>query len=310
MSLLVDALLALGLLWLAWQVVAGRNLFRSIVMFAVFGLTMAVVWARLGSPDLALAEAAIGAGLTGAMLMLAYRRLVAIRPERAVQPLVRRSRLALPLGMASGALVFALGWAVLQVPLPQDGAGEAAAAALVDSGVGNPVTGVLLLFRGYDTLLEMAVLLVAWLGAKAVQPVARPPAPATPMPTPLLEGLLAAVVPGAVLIGGYLLHAGGQAPGGAFQGGAVLAAAGVLLALAGRLGPIRDPLPLQRLLLVLGVLAFAGLGWSMVPAGAAPMSLPGVWAVYAIEAAMTVSIGMTLLLLFLGAAGVRRRGGA
>lgn len=310
MNLAIDGLLALALLWLGWQVVAGASLFRSIVMFVVFGLVMAVVWARLGSPDLALAEAAIGAGLTGAMLMLAYRRLLAIDPTRAVPAPPRRVALALPLGIACAGLVAALGWSALALPLPVDTAGEAAAEALIDSGIGNPVTGVLLLFRGYDTLLEMAVLLVAWLGAKAVQPAARPPAPERPATTPLLDGLLAAVVPSAVLVGGYLLHAGGQAPGGAFQAGAVLAAAGVLLALAGRLAPIRDPLPMQRLLLVLGILVFLALGaWPALQGSGALMALPGTWAVYAIETAMTVSIGMTLVLLFLGSAGLRRREG-
>jgi len=65
---LLDLLLALALLGLALGAVAGAALFRSIVMFVVFGLMLAVVWGRLGAPDLALAEAALGAGLTGALL--------------------------------------------------------------------------------------------------------------------------------------------------------------------------------------------------------------------------------------------------
>jgi multisubunit Na+/H+ antiporter MnhB subunit len=309
MLLLIDSLLALGLLWLGWHVVAGRQLFRSIVMFTVLGLLLALVWARLGSPDLALAEAAIGAGLTGAMLLLAYRRLLAIVPERAEQPSTRRSRLAWPVALLAGALVFALGWLLLELPRPTDSAGEHALRELQHTGIGNPVTGVLLLFRGFDTLLEMGVLLVAWLGVKAVQPMARPHAPPPVPPTPLLDGLLAAVVPSAVLIAGYLLHAGGQAPGGAFQAGAVLAAAGVLLVLCGRLETLREPLPPQRLLLVAGILVFGVLGaWGGV-SGPAPMRLPGSWAVYLIEAALTVSIAISLLLLFLGSAGVRRRPG-
>lgn len=47
----------------------GPGLFRSIVMFIVFGLLMALAWVRLGAIDLALAEAAIGAGLTGCLLL-------------------------------------------------------------------------------------------------------------------------------------------------------------------------------------------------------------------------------------------------
>ncbi|MBK1727732.1 hydrogenase subunit MbhD domain-containing protein, partial [Halorhodospira neutriphila] len=60
-ELLFDLLLGLGLLGLAVQIVAGRALFRSVVLFIVFGLLMALAWARLAAPDLALAEAAIGA---------------------------------------------------------------------------------------------------------------------------------------------------------------------------------------------------------------------------------------------------------
>jgi energy-converting hydrogenase B subunit D len=45
------------------------------VLFIAFGLLMALAWVRLGAPDVALAEAAIGAGLTGALLMAALVRL-------------------------------------------------------------------------------------------------------------------------------------------------------------------------------------------------------------------------------------------
>jgi multisubunit Na+/H+ antiporter MnhB subunit len=306
MNFAIDLPLALGLLLLGLQVVAAATLFRSIVMFTVFGLLMALVWARLGSPDLALAEAAIGAGLTGAMLLLAHRRLLRLVPGFRDRPLLRRSPLAAVIGLLCAVLVVLLGLALFELPLPPDSAGDAALAALPGSGVGNPVTAVLIVFRGYDTLLEMLVLLIAWLGIKAVQPAARPQAPRAHVPLPLIDALLAAVLPAALLIGGYLLHAGGRAPGGAFQAGAVLAAAGVLLALAGRLQTLREPLPLQRLLLIAGVAVFSALGLAGLADGRAPMVLPGLWAVYAIEAALTVSIAISLLLLFLGSAGLRR----
>ena len=64
-----DGLLVLGLFWLAWQSLASTDLFRAIVLFIAFGLLMALAWARLQAPDIALAEAAIGAGLTGALLL-------------------------------------------------------------------------------------------------------------------------------------------------------------------------------------------------------------------------------------------------
>jgi multisubunit Na+/H+ antiporter MnhB subunit len=301
----IDLLLAAGLLLLGLQVIAAATPFRSIVMFVVFGLLMALVWARLGAPDLALAEAAIGAGLTGAMLLLAYRRLLHLAPQYSRRSLLRRSWLAAAVGVLCALLVVALGVLLEELPPPAEAAGEAALAALPATGVGNPVTAVLILFRGYDTLLEMLVLLVAWLGIKVTQPLARPQAPHAR--APMLDALLAAAIPTTLLIGGYLLHAGGHAPGGAFQAGAVLAAAGVLLALSGRLQTLHEPLPLQRLLLIAGIAVFAGFGLAGLASGQAPMTVAAGWPVYLIEGALTLSIALSLLLLFLGTAGVRLR---
>ncbi len=70
-----DAVLGVALLWLAWQALASPELFRAIVLFIAFGLLMALAWVRLDAPDVALAEAAIGAGLTGALLLAALARL-------------------------------------------------------------------------------------------------------------------------------------------------------------------------------------------------------------------------------------------
>lgn len=70
-----DVLLGFGLLWLAWRALACPDLFKAIVLFVAFGLFMALAWVRLAAPDVALAEAAIGAGLTGALLMAALARL-------------------------------------------------------------------------------------------------------------------------------------------------------------------------------------------------------------------------------------------
>ncbi len=70
-----DGTLGLALLWLAWRSLASPDLFRAIVLFIAFGLLMALAWVRLDAPDIALAEAAIGAGLTGALLLAALARL-------------------------------------------------------------------------------------------------------------------------------------------------------------------------------------------------------------------------------------------
>ena len=76
----LDGTLVLLLLGLAVRLLTTRDLFEAIVLFIAYGLTMALAWVRIGAPDLALAEAALGAGVTGALLVNAYRRL-AIRVD-------------------------------------------------------------------------------------------------------------------------------------------------------------------------------------------------------------------------------------
>jgi energy-converting hydrogenase B subunit D len=80
-----DLVLGLALILCAVGALASRDLFRAIVMFIVFSLLMALVWVRLQAPDIALAEAAIGAGLTGVLLLdtLGYLRRRFERPHDA-----------------------------------------------------------------------------------------------------------------------------------------------------------------------------------------------------------------------------------
>jgi len=82
LSWALDGLLAATLLWLAGRALASPDLFRAVVLFISFGLVLSLVWIRLNAPDIALAEAAIGAGLTGALLLSALARLGHGQQER------------------------------------------------------------------------------------------------------------------------------------------------------------------------------------------------------------------------------------
>lgn len=72
LGLAFDLLLAWALLWSAWRTLSTPRLDRAIILFIAFGLLMTIAWTRLAAPDIGLAEAAIGAGLTGALLLDAY----------------------------------------------------------------------------------------------------------------------------------------------------------------------------------------------------------------------------------------------
>jgi energy-converting hydrogenase B subunit D len=69
-----DLLLSITLITLALAALTSREPRRAVILFIAFGLLLALVWARLRAPDVALAEAAIGAGLAGALMLAAARR--------------------------------------------------------------------------------------------------------------------------------------------------------------------------------------------------------------------------------------------
>lgn len=76
-----DIILVFTLLWLAWRLLATEDIFKAVILFISFGLIMALTWVRLQAPDVALAEAAIGAGLTGPLFLSALRRMERIHKQ-------------------------------------------------------------------------------------------------------------------------------------------------------------------------------------------------------------------------------------
>ncbi|MDP3894203.1 MnhB domain-containing protein, partial [Nocardioides sp.] len=216
-------------------------------------------------------------------------------------------RRTVPVVGAILASVAALGLALVLLDLGNTtSAGHGPAGLVADrvgeSGVEHPVTAVLLNFRSYDTLLEVAVLLVAILAALALRPDPTPRDVSAPARTPaLLDLLVRVLVPVLVVLAGWLLVAGSVSPGGAFQAGAVLAGALLLL----RLGGWPSVVPTARWLrpvLTLGLSAFLALAGLTAALGAGWLDLEVVWAgeaILALEALLTVSIAMTLTALFI-----------
>jgi len=308
-----DGLLALSLVLLAARVVASARLFESIVLFIVFGLLMAIAWARLAAPHLALAEAAIGAGITGALLLSTFREIVTDQPPSAEAPKVLVYRLRVLMALLAGGVFAVLGWALLSIEVPAGpAAGEQARALVARTGVDDAVTAVLLDFRAYDTLLEMGVLLLAVLGARAAV-AAQPPASGDDLwsggegDTPMVGALVGLLSPLIIIVAGYLLWVGAYGPGGAFQAGAVLAALGVLLRLTGRLVPLPRAGAFQRGVLVMGLAVFSLAGLLTMATGRAFLQYPEGLAypmILVIEVALTLSIALPLVLLFSGSAGI------
>ncbi|OOC10652.1 MULTISPECIES: hydrogenase subunit MbhD domain-containing protein [Thioalkalivibrio] len=330
-----DVVLLAGLLGVAWRCLASTDLFRAVVLFITFGLLLAIAWVRLEAPDIALAEAAIGAGITGALLLVTLERLKHImNPHRGdAGPSPPPDPVASDTGNADaeardardpGAGNVALScaptpargrWSAVAVSgglalllmatlATQDhgpGLQPAVAAHMDVSGVDHGITAVLLNFRAWDTLLELAMVLLAGLGAWSLG--RHDALPARPAPGPVLPGAVRLLLPVAIVTGVYLLWAGSHAPGGAFQAGAVLGAAGILMSLA-RPHSLPDPDPrLLRIGVTAGALLFLALGLWGLFAGPALLTWPRNLAyplILIIETGATLSIALTLVALFVG----------
>lgn len=301
-----DVLLGLILLWLVWCTLTSADPFKAIVLFIAFGLLMTLSWVRLDAPDIALAEVALGAGLTGALLLAALARLRSIEENPDFEYHGRHKPALLRCWMPWLAVIFnimitaGLGYVLLSLPTHNTGLTAAVSQNLESSGVDNPVTAVLLNFRGYDTLLETIVLLVALLGVWSLSDVeTRPESP----PGHVLETFSRLLLPVLILIICYLLWVGAHAPGGAFQAGSVLAATCVLLVLT------RWHLRASYRGLILRMALIAGPGAFLIIAAYAlwtegnllkfPPEYAGRW-ILALEIFATLSIGATLTALFFG----------
>jgi uncharacterized MnhB-related membrane protein len=158
----LNAALALFVLGLALWTVVARDTFAAVVGFVAYGMLLTLVWVQLQGVDVALIEGAIGGGLTGAMLVRAAARL------RRTEAAARAERPGLPTRAAAallaGGVTVALAMAVLALPDPAPTLAPETAANMAATGVGNPITGVLLAFRAMDTLLEAIVVLFALIG--------------------------------------------------------------------------------------------------------------------------------------------------
>ncbi|MCP4564433.1 MAG: DUF4040 domain-containing protein [Bosea sp.] len=304
MMLLVDVALVAGLLALAAHVVAEPDERSAIIAFLSLGLLLGLAWVRLAAPDVALTEIAIGGGGTGILLLRAE---AAVRGRgKHEEPVTRTGKLAIAAGCA--AISVALGLAVLSFASPAPTLAPAAAEALPATGLGNPVTAVLLAYRALDTLLEKVVVLLALIGVWSLAPDAvwggAPEVKPGEVPGPL--AYLARILPPfGVVIGVYMFWVGADAPGGTFQAGTVLAAMWLLMMLAGlRQPPQTGGLPL-RLALAGGPVLFLAIAFLGFAVADGFLAYPKAWAkplILAIEAALTLSVAAALAMLVAGPA--------
>ena len=263
--MIVDAFYAAPavlILALAVYTTVVRGTFAASVGFLAYGLLLTITWVQLHAVDVALTEAAIGAGLTSLLLVRASHRL------RESEAAIRAETPGLPLKLAAGLVAGIVGGgialAVLTLPEPAPTLAPQVAANLAATGVGNPITAVLMAFRAMDTMLEAIVVLLALVGVWSLAPDRAWGGRQGPRYNADPDGILAFIArvlpPIGIVVGIYIFWIGADHPGGKFQGATVVAAMWLLAMLAG----LTDAPPIRRrwvrALLVAGPLAFVAVG--------------------------------------------------
>ena len=78
----LSTLLLIFILFCAVAVSLTKDLLTSIIIFMAQSTAMSVIWLLLRSPDLAITEAAVGAGVTSILMFVALKKLHAIKTRR------------------------------------------------------------------------------------------------------------------------------------------------------------------------------------------------------------------------------------
>ena len=141
----------------------------------------------------------------------------------------------------------------------------------VDTEVPNMVTAVLADYRGFDTMFETVVIFIAGIailailkltGKDATKPPGKRKDEVDDAPDLIVTHTVRLLVPIIQLFAFYVLAHGHVSPGGGFQGGVIMGASFILVALAWNLPRALDRLSVDRAILLagVGILIYAGIG--------------------------------------------------
>jgi multicomponent Na+:H+ antiporter subunit B len=239
MTMIFGIFLLTLLLITAVAIVRTKDLFVAVMLLGIASLLIAANFFLLDAADVALTEAAVGAGISTVLFLGALR----LTWEGEDAPNSRRVMASIVVGVTALVIIYTT------LDNPHLGAPDAPTQIYVAPwyiektrefiDIPNVVTAVLGSFRGYDTLGEVFVVLTAGIGVLfllASGPGARHPGDQRYSDVGLRQHLIPRVVgrlliPFILLFGLYVQFHGEYSPGGGFQAGAIIAAAIILFAL-------------------------------------------------------------------------------
>ena len=82
LSIMIQMILVVFLIISAIGVSVTKNLFMAVIVFMGYSSIMAIVWLFLEAPDLAITEAAVGAGVDTVLFFLTLKKVHALKGTR------------------------------------------------------------------------------------------------------------------------------------------------------------------------------------------------------------------------------------
>ena len=79
---IIEVFLLIMLLICGIATCINKNLMTSLIIFMAFSVIMSIVWALLEAPDLAITEAAVGAGISSVLLFITLLMIRKIKDKR------------------------------------------------------------------------------------------------------------------------------------------------------------------------------------------------------------------------------------
>lgn len=223
----------------ALAMVHTEHLFVAVVLSGIFSLLMAATFFLLDAADVALTEAAIGAGISTVLFLAALTLTGEHERPKPTNKLVALGVVAVTTLVVIYATFDKLRFGDPDAPVQQHLSPWFLKTTSESIEIPNVVTAVLASFRGYDTLGEVFVVFTAGIGVLFLFSVT-PGRKSKPQKTETDKGLRHFLIPRVVgrllipfilLFGFYVQFHGDYGPGGGFQAGAIIAAAMILYSL-------------------------------------------------------------------------------
>ena len=255
----------------AIAIVRMKDLLAVVMLLGIYSLLSASFFVAMDAVDVAFTEAAVGAGISTLLMLVAITM-----TGRTEHPTRHKPLLALAVVIVTGSLLI---YGTLdmpyfgsaEAPIHQHVAPRYINDSMQEIGVPNIVTSVLASYRAFDTFGEVVVIFTAGMGVLALLSVVRRPRDNEKIDSYnksmheqhlILRIVTKMMIPFILLFAFYVQFHGDFGPGGGFQAGVIFASAILLYAMLFGMNTARRVInqSLIQLLAATGVLLYGSIG--------------------------------------------------